>query len=350
MPEDIESLTRRLKRLERDNRVLAAKLERSEDNRSRLEDQKERHETLLRTVIGELREAQEAVQEANHELERRVDERTRDLTLANAALVDARDSALAANRAKSYFLATMSHELRTPLNVIIGYAELLQELIDEGEVPDTVAAALALSPGARVIENDAAQDDLGRITGAARHLLALIDDILDLSKIEAGAAALSYSTIELDGFIDELANTGRTLARPRGNRFSLHHGARRASLVSDRTKLRQIVHNLLSNAAKFTRDGEIQLITRARDERLELAVRDTGIGIAQEHFDKLFQPFSQVEAAANRQYEGTGLGLALTRKYCRLLGGEVSVQSEFGVGSTFTVSLPLAPAATAAEG
>ncbi len=366
MEEELDTLRRRIKKLERSNRILTAKLERSEENRRRLEELKERHGTLQRTIISELRAAQEQVRRANEELGRRVDERTRALRSANAALIEARDAALAANQAKSYFLATMSHELRTPLNVIIGYAELLQELVADGLLDDGApdrgvlsisgddleamrALRSALTRRARVIDNDAAQEDLDRILRAARHLLTLIDDILDLSKIEAGASELQLAPVDLARFFAEMADTARTLANKQRNKFSLTLAALPDDFVTDRTKLRQIVNNLLSNAAKFTRDGELELSARCVAQRLLISVRDSGIGIAREDFSKLFKPFSQVEAAANRRFEGSGLGLALVRKHCQLLGGEVDVESELGVGSTFTVTLPIAIERAAGE-
>ncbi len=368
MNDDLETLRRRVKKLERSNRILTAKLERSEENRRRLELLKERHETLQRTIISELRAAQEQVRRANQELGRRVDERTRELQRANAALIEARDAALAANQTKSYFLATMSHELRTPLNVIIGYAELLQDLVEDGALDEGAASrgllsvagdegletlrALrdALDQRARVIDNATAQEDLERILRAARHLLTLIDDILDLSKIEAGASELHLAPLELAGFLSEMADTARTLANKHRNRFSLTLDALPDVYVTDRTKLRQIVNNLLSNAAKFTRDGELELSARAVEGHLLIAVRDSGIGIAPEDFSKLFKPFSQIEAAANRRFEGSGLGLALVRKHCQMLGGDVELESELGVGSTFTVTLPLEASRARAAG
>jgi signal transduction histidine kinase/CheY-like chemotaxis protein len=333
-------LRRRVKVLERESRILTARLDRSEANRRRLEDLKERHETLQRTVIADLREARLDVQRANTELERRVDERTEALIDANEALIETRDAALAANRAKSYFLATMSHELRTPLNAIIGYSELLDETVADGQAS---ARVISLRRGASVIDGESASADIKRVVGAARHLLSIIDDVLDLSKIEAGTTRLNYERVDLPEFLQEISDTARTLARRQDNRFRLTADALPSYFVSDRTKLRQIVLNLLSNAAKFTHRGTIEVRVFMRDAGLEIAVVDTGIGIARGDFEKLFKPFSQVDAATNRRFEGTGLGLALTRSHCRMLGGDVRVESEFGAGSTFTISLPLSP-------
>jgi len=331
---------RRLEELERENRILSARLARSESNRDRLEQFKDSHEKLQRAVIAEIREAREIVESTNTELERRVRERTEELTALNDALTRARDEALAANKAKSYFLATMSHELRTPLNAIIGYSELLDELVADG---DAQATQLDLPNGICTLDTASTHADIGRVTSAAHHLLSIIDDVLDLSRIEAGSARLSYDVVDPTLFFHEIADTARTLGRRNNNDFVLVAEDLPPHLVTDRTKLRQIVLNLVSNAAKFTHDGTFEVRTRTRAGALEIEVRDSGIGIATEDFDKLFQPFSQVEAAANRRFGGTGLGLALTKNHCQMLGGDVSVESELGVGSSFTILLPTSP-------
>ncbi len=333
MQNEAERQQLHIEAIERANRILTARLALSEANRRRLEELKESHATLQRAIITELHQAREHVQSANTELERRVDERTRELKAT-------RDAALAASQAKSYFLATMSHELRTPLNAIIGYSELLAEIVVDGQ---SASDAFDPAQGMSLIDGDLAVADISHVVSAARHLLSIINDVLDLSKIEAGTTTLNYACFDLREFLETLADTGQTLARRHRNTFARAFEELPGGFISDRTKLRQIVLNLLSNAAKFTHEGSIDLRAHATDNSIEIAVRDSGIGIAQADFDRLFKPFAQVDAAANRRFEGTGLGLALSRSYAQMLGGDVHLESELGRGSTFTITLPLHP-------
>ena len=315
---DAAELEARLRALERENRVLARRLERSEQKREELEAGRDKRELLLQEVIRELREAEERARRANEQLERRVDERTRELSLANAALGQARDAAVAANLAKSRFLANMSHELRTPLNAIIGYSELLsEELADAGHV-----------------------GDIRRIIGAARHLLALISDILDLSKIEAGQMSIYVEPIEVPELLGDVVATLTPMIRQNRNALAVEVAPDATTLRSDHVKLRQILFNLLSNAAKFTRDGTIVLRARRGGGSVVFEVEDTGIGIAREFQRSLFTAFAQADDSTTRRYGGTGLGLAITRSFCELLGGQVEVESEVGRGSRFIVRLP----------
>jgi signal transduction histidine kinase len=227
----------------------------------------------------------------------------------------------------------MSHELRTPLNAIIGYSEMLQE--DLGEL------------------DPAAQSDLGRISGAGKHLLALINDILDISKIEAGRMELSLEQLSLYPLLDAVIATIGPLAQQRGNMLELHAPPALPPLTTDSIRLQQILLNLLSNAAKFTQGGCIQLEVTldpeapdgSQRESLRFAVRDTGIGMTPEQMDRLFQPFAQADSSTTRQYGGTGLGLAISRSFARMMGGDIYVESSPGVGSTFTLILPVARAA-----
>lgn len=237
----------------------------------------------------------------------------------------ARLAAEAANQAKSMFLANMSHELRTPLNAIIGYAELLQEDAEE-------SGCHTLVP------------DLVNIHSASLHLLGLINDILDLSKIEAGKLEVHREPFDIALMVDQVTVTVRPFVHKNSNRLAVHCPSDLGLMYSDVTRVRQVLLNLLSNAAKFTEHGQITLrMTRApaaEGNWVCFAVHDTGIGMTPAQVSQLFQPFMQVDTSLTRRYGGTGLGLALCRRLCELLGGTVSVESTPGLGSTFTVRLP----------
>jgi PAS domain S-box-containing protein len=238
------------------------------------------------------------------------------------ALRRARDEAQEASRAKSLFLANMSHELRTPLNAIIGYAEMVQEAAAE-MTPAEIAS------------------DLDRIRGAGRHLLTLINDILDLSKIEAGKMTLELESVPVGPLLAEIAEAFAPLTAPRGNRLELAVAAGLPALCTDATKLRQCVLNLLANANKFTERGRIRLAAEQAGDAVRIRVADSGIGMDAEAQARLFQDFVQADASTTRKYGGTGLGLAITRRFCRLMGGDVTVDSAPGAGATFTITLPL---------
>ena len=248
-----------------------------------------------------------------------------------AEAVAARDEALQANRAKSDFLASMSHELRTPLNAIIGYSEMLQEEAED-------------------LGQERFLPDLVKIREAGKHLLSLINDVLDLSKIEAGKVDLLVEDFEVADLIDQVHSVIEPLIAKNANVLEVIGVSDLGTMRSDQTKLRQSLLNLLSNAAKFTEGGRITLAARRMadgdGDRLQFVVSDTGIGMNSEQLGRLFQAFSQAWSSTSREYGGTGLGLAITRHFCRLLGGDVTVESAPAQGSIFTMTLPaVCPAA-----
>ncbi|MEG4519093.1 response regulator [Microcoleus sp. AT9b-C5] len=262
---------------------------------------------------------------------------------AESAMQLALEAAESANRAKSTFLANMSHELRTPLNAIIGYSEMLQEEAEELGSCESVP-------------------DLEKICSAGKHLLSLIDDILDISKIEAGRMDLYLESFDIHNLIESAVATARPLVEKNGNTLEVYCPDNLDTMHADMTKVRQVLLNLLSNAAKFTKNGRIAIgVERIENEQLKMKnqeessqilisnseflsfrVADTGIGMTQEQLERVFQPFTQADASTTREYGGTGLGLAISQRFCQMMGGSIEVSSTLGAGTTFTVLLPKA--------
>ncbi|BAU42392.1 response regulator [Leptolyngbya sp. O-77] len=253
----------------------------------------------------------------------------RDITERQRAedLLRQKETAEQSNRAKSQFLANMSHELRTPLNAIIGYSEMLQEEAEDLGQDDFVP-------------------DLQKIYTAGRHLLSLINDILDLSKIEAGKMDLYLEEFCLPDLVQEVVNTVRPMVDKNHNALLVCADLAPDTMHADLTKVRQNLLNLLSNAAKFTENGTITLTVEKRlssemsQSVICFQVTDTGIGMSEAQIEKVFQAFTQADASTTRKYGGTGLGLAIAQRFCQMMGGDITVSSELGKGSTFTMTLP----------
>ncbi len=273
---------------------------------------------------------------ARNELERRVEERTaalldaknqadREKKLAEEAKTKAEQAqkiAEDANLAKSRFLANMSHELRTPLNAIIGYSEMLQEEAEDLEQPDCVS-------------------DLQKVQAAGKHLLGLINDVLDISKIEAGKMDLYIETFDIATLINEVIATVQPMVENKNNILKISIDDNLGEMHTDITKLRQMLLNLINNAAKFTEQGTIRLEVKHDGEWMTFCVSDNGIGMTYEQQKKLFNPFTQADSSTTRRYGGTGLGLAITKQFAQMMGGTIWVESEFGHGSIFMLSLPV---------
>ncbi len=266
-------------------------------------------------MMAALEERDRRLQEQKAALESEVAIRTQEI-------VQARDAALAASRYKSEFLANMSHELRTPMNAIIGYTEMvIEDLEMEGGHEEMV-------------------EDLRRVLNAAHHLLSLLNSILDLAKIEAGRMELHIEEVNLSELIREVTDTIRPMMAKNHNQLEVEVEGN-GPLAIDSGKLRQILLNLLSNAAKFTQEGKVVLRVKQRPDELFIQVSDTGVGMSQDQQSLIFEEFRQADMSPTRSYQGTGLGLAITRRFCELMGGTIEVESAPGKGSTFTVRIPL---------
>ena len=280
------------------------------------------------TMLSEIQHRDSALRSANDQLKTRTNELEEEIThrrRAQEELLKAKHAAEEASRAKSAFLANMSHELRTPLNAIIGYSEMLEEETQELGRIETV-------------------QDLQKIQAAGKHLLALINDVLDLSKIEAGKMGLHLETFDVTGLIEEIVTTLEPAATKNGNKVRVNMSEQVGMMRADITKVRQILFNLLSNACKFTDRGTVSIDvnqnTTEGQEWVCFRVSDTGIGITKQQKENLFKEFAQADTSISRKYGGTGLGLAITHRFVQLMKGRISVESDPGKGSTFTVYLP----------
>jgi signal transduction histidine kinase len=282
-----------------------------------LVDEEERCYRILGSIadITERIEASKALHEAHDNLEHKVEERTKELKEANARLQEL-------DKLKSMFLASMSHELRTPLNSIIGFTGLLLMGM-AGEI------------------NEEQNRQLQMVKNSANHLLDLINDILDISKIEADKIDLTIEEFELHELIEQVIEAAVPLLKGKDIQISTST-SNNAYLSSDRRRVKQVMMNLVSNAVKFTDKGSIRILPElVADTHIKISVSDTGIGIKEDDLQKLFKPFQQVDMSSTKKYEGTGLGLYLSRKLVYLLGGEISARSTYGEGTTFSFTLPI---------
>ncbi|MEN9460499.1 MAG: hypothetical protein RIS84_519 [Pseudomonadota bacterium] len=309
---DISQVYERLRELEKENVQLQISLEAVTE-----------HADLIEAQLLEIQE----------NLELKVQERTAELAEKNAELYQAKEAAEQAritaemaNRAKTAFLTNMSHELRTPLNAVIGYGEILIEDMNEKSFPHWAR-------------------DMEKILAAALHLLSLINDVLDISKVESGKISVYLENFDIEALIKEITLVVQPLIQQKHNTLQVKLAEKLGEIYTDSTKVRQILFNLLSNAAKFTEHGVICL--SAREEQtpdghlwIVLSVSDEGIGMTPEQVKRLFQPFMQADTSTTRKFGGTGLGLAISKSFSEMLGGHITISSELNKGSIFTVFLP----------
>lgn len=287
----------------------------------------ELNNALVNLVSG-LQVSHSEIHQLNTSLQKRVEDATEKLRLSNEQLKSHAAEVELANKTKSDFLANISHELRTPLNAIIGYTELLSEEIQETGNTDYLS-------------------DLEKIDKSSRHLLSLINDILDISKIESGKVDVESEDVSIHEILTEVEKTVSPLIKEKNNLLAIHFNTAVDSIVADRKKLYQILLNLISNANKFTDEGEIEVdisnIMIASHEWITISVRDTGIGISEEQQRTIFTAFNQANSGISRKYGGTGLGLAISREYARMMSGDIVVESVPGEGANFTLTIPVKP-------
>ncbi|MET1253626.1 sensor histidine kinase [Aliikangiella maris] len=276
----------------------------------------------IRQMAEVFNQMMERLEQTNIELEKHRNNLESEVEIRTQELRVARDTALTANRHKSEFLANISHELRTPLQAIIGYTDLVKEEIElEGM--------------------DAQAEDLAKAIRSAHHLLGLINNILDLAKIEAGKMDLYLQAVDMEYLVNDTIETIQPMAEANDNKLRLVRGELPEKLLLDRQKMLQIFLNLLSNACKFTKNGEVIFEIYSDINYLYFSVKDTGIGIAEEQLEFIFEEFTQVDGAQTRKFEGTGLGMAITKNFCDLMNATIHVESELKVGTTFRVRLPI---------
>ncbi len=283
-----------------------------------------RADSLIRVQSRERETHMRQIKELNASIDQSLQTATRDLVVA-------RDAAVRANEVKSSFLANMSHELRTPLNAIIGYSEIV---LEDPDLPS----------------GSGLRNDIGKIRQAGHNLLLLVNDILDLSKIEADKMELAPTLINIGPFAVELRDMVKPLVDARGNSIEIVLQASATTIYADRLRLRQVLLNLISNAAKFTERGRIRVEFRGNrgpdGNQVEITVSDTGIGMTDAELARIFEAFTQASVSISERYGGTGLGLTISRKLCLMMGGDVSVSSRAGAGTTFTIQLPAGAART----
>ncbi|MBF0368747.1 MAG: hypothetical protein HQL52_04740 [Magnetococcales bacterium] len=266
-------------------------------------------------MIEAIAERDRRLRQHNERLETEVEQRTHELVVA-------RDIALESSRHKSEFLANMTHELRTPLQSVIGYADFVRETLMEEGLQECV-------------------NDLEKVESNAQRLLGMINEVLDYSKSEAGRMTVHLEKVDPRDLVHQAMETVIPALGENGNQWALDLDDQASSVLLDASKMRMILVNLLGNAAKFTKNGRVEVTLRQDDRQLAIQVQDSGIGMKPEHLAGIFEPFKQVDGSQSRLFQGTGLGLAVTKKFCQLLGGDVEVKSIFGKGSTFRVDIPL---------
>ena len=288
----------------------------------------------LSSVTKRFLEKENEILELNQSLQDKVENATSQLQLVNKQLEDAVTIANGANLAKSTFLANMSHELRTPMNAIIGYGEMLEEDIKNQEYSNLIP-------------------DIQKVRTASKHLLSLISDILDLSKIEAGKMKFTPVPFNLIQLTEEIEATIKPLILDGNNKYIVDIQTNSDEMFTDLVKLKQILLNLLSNACKFTKEGEIKLVISSHHENqteyLQFEVSDTGIGVPADKIVTLFDSFTQVDSTTTKKFGGTGLGLAISKRYAETMGGDIQAESKEDIGSKFIVTIPLRFAADMAS-